>query len=106
MSLTVLHFQERIDPTDGCALKEELPPNMPEPRGQGFTIHVYIDADHAGDTITHRSRSDFVVFLNSTPVYWSNTKQTSCETFTYGSEIVAMRAAGEYVKGLFDTSSE
>ena len=30
--------------------KEEIPPNMPEPRGQGFTMHVKLDADHASVT--------------------------------------------------------
>ena len=32
--------------------KVEIPPNMPEPRGQGFIMHANIDADHASDTIT------------------------------------------------------
>ena len=29
--------------------KEDLPPNMPEPRGLGFTIVAKVDADHASD---------------------------------------------------------
>ena len=31
--------------------KEELPPNMPEPRGLGFVMQAKVDADHAGDTV-------------------------------------------------------
>ena len=31
--------------------KEELPPNMPEPRGLGFVIRAKVDADHASDSI-------------------------------------------------------
>ena len=34
--------------------KEEIPSNMPEPRGLGFTMRVKVDADHASDMITRR----------------------------------------------------
>ena len=44
--------------------KEELPPNMPQPRGFGFVIRAKVDADHAADTVTRRSRTSFLVFLN------------------------------------------
>jgi hypothetical protein len=59
--------------------KEELPPNMPEPRGQGFAISAKVDADHAADTVTRRSRTGFFVCLNCAPVHWMSKKQTSCE---------------------------
>ena len=51
-------------------MKEELPPDMPEPLGQPFVTRVYVDADHAGETLTRRSRSGYIVFLNSAPIYW------------------------------------
>lgn len=85
---------------DGEVLKEILPPDMPKPRGKGMQMRVYVDADHAGDQVTRRSRSGFVVFLNSAPIYWSSKKQGSCETSTYGSELVAMKQAAEYTRGL------
>ena len=47
--------------------KEELPSNMPEPRGQGFMINVKVDADHASDTVMRRSRTRFFVYLNCAP---------------------------------------
>ena len=31
---------------------EEIPLNTPEPRGLRFLIRVFVDADHAADTIT------------------------------------------------------
>ena len=49
--------------------KQEMPPNMPEPRGLGFTITAKVDADHAGDTVTRRSRTGFLVYCNSALVY-------------------------------------
>ena len=61
---------------------------------------MYVDADHAGESLTRRSRSGFIVFLNNAPIYWSSKKQTSCETSTYGSELVVMKQAAEYVRGL------
>ena len=35
----------------GEALEEELPPDMPKPLGQAFTMRVYVDADHAGEEL-------------------------------------------------------
>jgi len=82
------------------SLKEELPSDMPVPHGQSMTMRVFVDADHAGDQVTRRSRTGFIVFLNNAPIYWSSKKQTSCETSTFGSEFVAMKQATEYVRGL------
>ena len=48
---------------------EELPPNMPEPWGVGFIMRAKVDADHAADTMTRRSRTGFLVFLNSALVH-------------------------------------
>lgn len=85
----------------GCEeLCEELPPNMPKALGREMRIRVFVDSDHAGDSLTRRSRTGFVVFLNGAPIYWFSKKQTSCETSTYGAEFVAMKVAMEYVRGL------
>ena len=80
--------------------EEELPPNMPKPLGMEMILTVYVDSDHAGESLTRRSRTGFVVFLNRAPIYWLSKKQTSCETSTFGSEFVAMKQATEYVRGL------
>ena len=80
--------------------EEELPGNMITPRGLGFRIIVYVDADHAGDTITRRSRTGFIVFLNKSPIYWMSKKQNSVETSSFGSEFMAMKHCCEYVRGL------
>ena len=79
--------------------QEELPPDMPKPRGKGMDMRVYVDSDHAGDTVTRRSRTGFVIFLNGAPIYWNSKKQTSCETSYFGSEFSAMKQVTEYVKG-------
>ena len=79
---------------------EELPPNAPAPRGFGMKIRAFVDADHAGDTKTRRSRTGFLIFLNSAPIYWTSKKQTSIETSTFGSEFIAMKNCCEYIQGL------
>ena len=73
---------------------------MRMPLGTSMTMRVYVDSDHAGDQITRRSRTGFIIFLNGAPIYWSSKKQNSCETSTFGSEFVAMKQATEYVRGL------
>lgn len=63
-------------------------------------MRVYIDSDHAGESLTRRSRTGFIVFLNKAPVYWLSKKQTSCETSTFGSEFCAMKQGTDYARGL------
>ena len=64
----------------GLNIEEELPASMPAPRGFGFVMRAFIDADHAGDSITRRSRTGFLVYHNMAPIYWMSKKQTSVET--------------------------
>ena len=81
-------------------LKEDVPTNLPTPLGKGFTMRVYVDSDHAGDQVTRRSRTGFLVFLNNALIYWTSKKQTTIETSSFGSEFMAMKHATEYVRGL------
>ena len=80
--------------------KEVMPPKMPEPRGTGFVMQAKVDADHASDTVTRRSRTGFFVYLNCAPIYWWSKKQTSVESSSFGSEFVAMKQCCEYLRGL------
>ena len=80
--------------------KEELSPNMPEPCGMGFMMQAKVDADHASDTVTRRSRTGFLVYLNSALIHWHSKKQGCVETSSFGSEFVAMKQCCEYLRGL------
>ena len=73
---------------------------MPEPRGLGFVMRAKVDADHASDMITRRSRMGFLVFLNCALIYWWSKKQNSVESLSFGSEFIAMKQCCEYVHGL------
>jgi hypothetical protein len=79
---------------------EEFPPNMCEARGVGMTLRLFVDSDHATDTTNPRSRTGYIVFLNSAPIFWFSKKQTSVETSSFGSEFIAMKQCCEYIRGL------
>ena len=74
----------------GSHTEEELPENVAMPRGFGFVMRAYVDAYHAGESITCISRTGFFVYLNMAPVYWMSKKQASVETSYFGSEFIAM----------------
>ena len=80
--------------------KEVLPKKRPRERGSGFIMRAKVDADHATDTVTRRSRSGFIVYINSAPVYWFSKKQTAVESSSFGSEFCAMKLCCEYLRGL------
>ena len=75
-------FQEKDWSTSvfGNTLQEIIPSNMPEPRGQGVTTRCFVDADHASDTVTRKSRTGFIVYMNMSPVFWFSKKQATVET--------------------------
>ncbi len=79
---------------------EELPPNMPSPKGIGVKITCYVDADHAHDQLTWRSVTGVILLLNNTPIKWMSKRQKTAESSTYGSEKVASRIATEMVIAL------
>ena len=72
---------------------------MPKPLGHGFKIRCFVDANHAGEFLTRRSWTGFIVMLNNALIYWHSKKQTSVETSTFGSEMMAMKQAADYIRG-------
>ena len=61
---------------------------------------AYVDADLAGNFITRRSRTGYLIFLNKAPIYWTSKKQSSIETSSFGAEFMAMNHCTEYIRGL------
>ena len=81
-------------------LQEEDPPGMPKPRGKPVQQFTYEDSDHAGDTVTRRSRTGVLMFVNRAPIAWYSKKQLSVETSTFSSEFMALKTAIELSIGL------
>jgi hypothetical protein len=77
-----------------------VPPDMPDPRGKHVKMTCFVDADHAGCRQTRRSHTGIIIFVNRAPILWFSKRQTTVETSTFGSEIVALRIAIEMVQGL------
>ena len=79
---------------------EQIPDGCPRPLGKEMLIRAFVDADFAGDTLTRRSRTGYIVMLNNAPIYWHSKKQTACETSSFGSEFLALKSCCEYLRGL------
>ena len=63
-------------------------------------IVAKVDADHAGDMVTRRSRTGFLVYLNCSLIYWLSKKQGGVESSSFASEFNAMKHCCEYIRGL------
>ena len=74
-------------------IKEDIPSNMPTPKGAPVTISIWVDADHAHDQITRKSISGVVVLINGMVYKTISKRQSTVESSTYGSELVASRIA-------------
>jgi hypothetical protein len=76
-------------------VQEVIPSNAPPPRGKPVVLQLYVDADHAGDQVTRRSRSGCFQMVNNATIAWFSEKQSSVERSTFGSEFVALSVALE-----------
>jgi hypothetical protein len=56
-------------------VKEAIPLNAPPPRGCSVMIQIYVDANHARNMVTRRSRSGYVQFVKNAVVDWFSKKQ-------------------------------
>jgi hypothetical protein len=81
-------------------VKEQVPHNAPEARGNDIVMTCYVDADHAGNKVTRRSHTGILIFLNRAPITWYSKRQATVETSTFGSEFIAARIATELIEGL------
>ena len=80
--------------------REELPSDMPTPRGNIIRTTTYADANLMHDLVTGRSMSGILHFINQTPIQWFAKKQNTVETATYGSEFMVARQATEQILDL------
>ena len=44
--------------------REQVPNDIPPLRGHAVSTHCFIDADHASNTVTHRSQTGILIFMN------------------------------------------
>ena len=80
--------------------KDPVPGDMPAPRGQMVSTHCFVDSDHTANTITRRSQTGLLLFVNRAPVTWFSKRQNTVEMSTFGSKFIAMKTAVEHIEAL------
>jgi hypothetical protein len=53
-------------------VEEEMPPQMPEPLGSLINMTAFVDANHAGNVVTHRFHTGIIIYLQNTPSVWNS----------------------------------
>ena len=48
---------------------EDVPSNASVSIAIGFDMRAFVDSGHAGDSFARHSRTSFIVFLNSDPIF-------------------------------------
>jgi len=79
---------------------EPIPSNAPKPQGKSVDILLYVDSDLAGDNINRRSRTGYMIFVNSALVIAHSKKQARIETSVFGAEFCALTQGMDRMRGL------
>jgi hypothetical protein len=80
--------------------KEDMPHNMPKPRGRGVTITAFVDASHAANRKTRKSHTGYIIFVNRAPIVFYSKRQQTVESSAFSSEFIAMKACVESIQHL------
>jgi hypothetical protein len=81
-------------------VKEMIPSDAPVSRGNEVDLRLFVDSDHAGEKFTRRSRTGFIIYLNTAPIVWFSKRQPTVESSVFGAEFVAMKNGIETCHGL------
>ena len=76
---------------------EEIPADIPTPKGLPVVSTTYVDANLMHDILTGKSVTGILHLLNKTPIDSYTKRQPVVETATYGSEFMAARTATEQI---------
>ena len=77
--------------------KEEIPKDIPSPRGKRVITTTFVDANLLHDLISGKAVTGILHMANKTPIDWFAKLQATVETATFGSEYVAARNATEQI---------
>ena len=83
--------------TDYAGTKQEIPHDIPEPKGKHVTTTTYVDANLHHDQVTGRAVTAYLHLVNETPSHLYTKRQATVETATFGSEFVAARIATDQI---------
>ena len=68
---------------------------MPVPQGRDVKITLFVDASHGANKVTRLSHTGYIIFLNCALIIWFSKKQSTVDTSTFSSELIALRACLE-----------
>ena len=77
--------------------KEEIPHDIPEPKGKHVTTTTYVDANLHHDQVNGKAVTACLHIVNATPSHWYTKRQATIQTATYGSEFVAATIATDQI---------
>jgi hypothetical protein len=80
--------------------KELIPVDAPKALGKSVLLRMFVDSDHAGDKVSRRSRTGFVIFINGGIIDWLSKKQSTIETSVFGAEFCALKHGIENLRGI------
>ena len=63
-------------------------------------LRMFVDSDHAGDKLTRRSRTGFMIHMNAALILALSKKQSTIETSVFGAEFVALKHGIETLRGI------
>ena len=81
-------------------VKEAVIMKAPAQRWKEVDICIFVDSDHAVDKKLCRSRSDFLIYVNTDLVQWYLKKQSTVETSVFGAMFVAVKQGIYALSGL------
>ncbi len=77
-----------------------IPPNAPKPLDKPVDLCMFVDSNHAGDKQTRRSRSSFLIYVNTALFERHSKQQATIETGVFGTEFVAMKTGVDTLRDL------
>jgi hypothetical protein len=80
--------------------EEAIPSNAREPLGFEPSIRMFVDSDHAGDNVTRRYRTGFLIYLNNALINWTSKKKSTIEKSVFRAEFCAMKHGIETLRGI------
>jgi hypothetical protein len=63
-------------------------------------LRLFVDSNHAGEQLTRRSRTGFVIYLSMAPIVWFSKRHQTVESSVFGAEFVAINYGIETCRGL------
>ena len=61
---------------------------------------MFMDSDHAEDNVSHRTRSDFLIYVNKTLLQQFLKKQLTVEMSVFGPDFIPMKQGIDALRGL------